>query len=41
MFASPVIIEDQDPPGHNRPKDPIFIRKATVRMEVAAAPEGK
>ena len=41
MFASPVIIEDQDPLGHNRPKDPIFIRKATVRMEVAAAPEGK
>jgi cyclophilin family peptidyl-prolyl cis-trans isomerase len=41
MFTKPVVIEDQDPPGHNRPKDPIFIRKATVRMQVAAAPEGK
>ena len=41
MFTKPVVIEDQDPPGHNRPKDPIFIRKATVRMQTAAAPEGK
>ena len=41
MFVKPVIIEDQDPPGHNRPKDPIIIRKATVRMQVAAASGGK
>jgi peptidyl-prolyl cis-trans isomerase B (cyclophilin B) len=40
MFTKPVVIEDQDPPGHNRPKDPIFIRRATVRTQVAA-PEGK
>ncbi len=41
MFTKPVVIDDQDPPGHNRPKDPIVIRKATIRMQVAAAPEGK
>jgi peptidyl-prolyl cis-trans isomerase B (cyclophilin B) len=41
MFTKPVVIEDQDPPGHNRPKDPIFIRKATVRTQIVAAPEGK
>jgi len=41
MFTKPVVIEEQDPPGHNRPKDPIFIRKATIRTQVAAASEGK
>jgi cyclophilin family peptidyl-prolyl cis-trans isomerase len=41
MFTKPVVIEDQDPPGHNRPKDPIFIRKATIRTVIVAAPEGK
>ena len=41
MFVRPVIIDDADPPGHNRPKDPIIIRKATVRTQVAAGSEGK
>ncbi len=41
ISLKPVIIDDQDPPGHNRPKDPILIRNATVRTEVAAAVGGK
>lgn len=41
MFTRPVIIDDTDPPGHNRPKDPIIIRKATVQTNVAGGSEGK
>ncbi len=41
MLTAPVIVEDSDPPYHNRPKDPIVIRKATVRTQVVAAAEGK
>ena len=41
MFMRPVIIDDQDPPGHNRPKDPLIIRKAVIRTQAAAAAEGK
>ena len=38
MMKRPVIIDDADPAGHNRPKDPIVIRKATIRTQTA---EGK
>ena len=41
MMVRPVIIDNQDPPGHNRPKEPIIIRKASIRMQVAAATEDK
>ncbi len=41
IMTRPVIIDDQDPPGHNRPKDPVIIRKATVRTRVAEAAGGK
>ncbi len=39
MLLAPVVVEDSDPPFHNRPKDPIIIRKATVRTRVVAAAE--
>ena len=41
IFEQPVIVEEADPPGHNRPKDPIIIRKATVRTQVVEAAGGK
>ena len=41
ISLKPVIIDDQNLPGYNRPKDPIIIRNATVRTEVAAAVGGK
>jgi cyclophilin family peptidyl-prolyl cis-trans isomerase len=41
MFTRPVIIDDTDPPGHNRPKDPIIIRRATVQTHVAGGSEGQ
>ncbi|HVS39530.1 MAG TPA: peptidylprolyl isomerase [Gemmataceae bacterium] len=41
MFTQPVIVEDSDSPGDNRPKDPILIHKATVRTQVVEAAGGK
>ncbi len=41
IFMAPVVVDDSDPPYHNRLKDPIIIRKATVRTQVVAAAEGK
>ena len=36
IFGKPVIIDEYDWPGHNRPKDPLIIRKATVQTQVAS-----